>query len=200
VTRALIGVGSRWPAVFSGGAAHALADGVRVADGAVYEGNLRVADLPQVVQRTPREDVSEIRVAGKRKGNKLMAAVGAGGGFLLGLTFAGALAFKECGSSCSDEEFLAWLSVIGLPVGLGLLGYYGGGSTVGGLVYRAPAPPVPDAPRGSNARHGAAQSSRPITRRGSRPPRTTSRHLSIPAASGPAQSRCRASQGTDSRL
>jgi hypothetical protein len=140
VSRALLGVGSQWPAVFSGGVAYSLADGVRVADGGVYDGNRRVADLAQVVQRTPREDVSEIRVAGQRKGNKLRAAVAAGGGFLLGAYIGTALAFKPCGASCSDEKFLAGLSVIGLPIGFGLLGYYVDSHTVGGMLYRAPPP------------------------------------------------------------
>ena len=44
VSRALSGVGSQWPAVFSGGAAYALADGVRVADGGIFDGSRRVAD------------------------------------------------------------------------------------------------------------------------------------------------------------
>lgn len=138
VSRALLSVGGQWPAVFGGGVAYSLADGVRVADGGVFDGTRKLADLAQVVQRTPREDVSEIRVAGQRKGNKLMAAVGAGGGFLLGAYIGGALAFKDCGASCSDEKFLAGLSIIGLPIALGLLGYYGGGRTVGGMIYRAP--------------------------------------------------------------
>ena len=140
VSRALLGVGSQWPAVFSGGAAYSLADGVRVADGGIFDGTRRVADLAQVVQRTAREDVSEIRVAGQRKGNKRLAAVGAVGGFLLGAYIGTALAFKDCGRSCGDEKFLAGLSVVGLPVALGLLGYYGGSHSVGGMIYRAPPP------------------------------------------------------------
>ena len=140
VSRALIGVGSQWPAVFSGGAPYFLADGVRVADGAVFDGNRRVADLAQVVKRAPREDVREIRVPGQLKGSKLKAAVGAGVGFFLGASIAVGLGYKLCGASCSDEKFLAGLSVIGLPVALGLLGYYGGGHTVGGMIYRAPPP------------------------------------------------------------
>jgi len=140
VSLALVGVGSRWPAVFSGGAPYSLADGVRVADGGVFDGSRKVADLAQVVQRTPRGDVSEIRVAGQRKGNKRMAAVGAGAGFLVGALVGLSMADKYCGSSCSDEKALVGLSVIGLPVALGLLGYYGGGHTVGGMIYRAPPP------------------------------------------------------------
>jgi len=138
VSRALIGVGSQWPAVFSGGAPNSLADGVRVADGALFDGSRKVADLAQVAQRTPREDVSEIRVPGQRNGNTVLAAVGAGAGFLLGAIIGGTLAFTDCGSSCRDEKVLAGLSVVGLPIVFGVLGYYGGGHTVGGMIYRAP--------------------------------------------------------------
>lgn len=138
VSQALVGVGSRWPAVFSGGASYSLADGVRVADGAVFDGNRRVADLAQVVQRTPREDVSEIRVAGQRKGNKRMAALGAGAGLLVGAYVGFSMSDKDCGSGCSDEKALIGLSVIGLPIALGVLGFYGGSHTVGGMIYRAP--------------------------------------------------------------
>ena len=140
VSRALSGVGSQWPAVFSGGAAYALADGVRVADGGIFDGSRRVADLAQVVQRTPREDVSEIRVAGHRKGNKRLAAVGAGAGFLVGAYIGLSMADNYCGSSCSDEKVLVGLSVIGLPIALGLLGYYVDSHTIGGMLYRAHPP------------------------------------------------------------
>jgi hypothetical protein len=142
VSRALVGVGSQWPSVFSGGVPYSLADGVRVADGGIFDGNRRVADLAQVVQRAPREDVREIRVAGKRKGNKRMAAigaaVGAGAGLLVGAFVGLSMGDKDCRSSCTDERVLVGLSVVGLPIAFGLLGYYGGGHTVGGMIYRAP--------------------------------------------------------------
>jgi hypothetical protein len=142
VSRALIATGRQWPAVFSGGVTYAPADGVRVADGGVFDGNRRVADLAQVVQRAPREDVREIRVAGKRKGNKRMAAigaaVGAGAGLLVGAFVGLSMGDKDCRTSCSDEKVLVGLSVIGLPIALGVLGYYGGSHTVGGMIYRAP--------------------------------------------------------------
>jgi hypothetical protein len=140
VSRALVGIGGQWPAVFSGGVAYSQADGVRVEADGIFDGNRKVADLAQVVQRAPREDVREIRVAGKRKGNKLLAVVGAGGGFLLGASIGMGLALKDCGTSCSDEKVLVGLSVIGLPIVLGVLGYYGGSHTVGGMIYRAPPP------------------------------------------------------------
>jgi hypothetical protein len=138
VSRALIGVGRQWPAVFSGGVAYSQANGVRVEADGIFDGNRKVADLAKVVQRAPREDVREIRVPGQLKGSKRKAAVGAGVGFFLGASIAVGLGYKLCGASCSDEKILAGLSVIGLPVALGLLGYYGGGHTVGGMIYRAP--------------------------------------------------------------
>jgi hypothetical protein len=67
-----------------------------------------------------------------------MAVAGAGGGLLLGAFIGTALAFKDCGGGCGDEKFLIGLSVVGLPVALGLLGYHAGGRTVGGMIYRAP--------------------------------------------------------------
>jgi hypothetical protein len=142
VSRALVCVGSQWPAVFSGGVAYSLADGVRVADAGVVDGTRKVADLAQGVQRTPREDVREIRVPGQRKGNTRMAAVGAavgaGIGLLVGAYVGLSMADKYCGSSCSDEKALVGLSVIGPPIALGVLGYYRGSRTVGGMIYRAP--------------------------------------------------------------
>jgi hypothetical protein len=143
VSRALVGVASQWPAIFSGGAAYSLADGVRVADGGIFDSKRRVADLAQVVQRAPREDVREIRVSGRLKGSKLKAAVGAGLGFCIGASIAIGLGYKLCGASCTDEKVLAGLSVIGFPVALGTLGYYRGSHTVGGMIYRAP-PPAAD--------------------------------------------------------
>ena len=50
------------------------------------------------------------------------------------------LGFKQCGSSCDDEKFLILLSVIGLPIAGGVLGYYGGHHTVEAVIYRAPQP------------------------------------------------------------
>lgn len=143
VSRALLGIGGQWPGVFSDGVAYSQTDGVRVAEGGIFDGNRRVADLAEVVRRAPRGDVTEIRVPGRRKGNKMLAAVGAGGGFLLGASIGFGLAFKDCGASCGDERFLTGLAVIGLPIALGVLGYYGGSRTVGGMIYRAP-PPAAD--------------------------------------------------------
>ena len=139
VNVALIGIGDQWPSIFNGGANYSETNGVRAAQDGIFDGNRKVADLAQVVQRVPREHVSELRAPGKRKGNKLLAGIGAGGGFLLGSFIGIGLAFKDCGSSCSDEKFLIGLSVIGLPIALGVLGYYGGSHTVGGIIYRAPA-------------------------------------------------------------
>jgi len=142
VSRALIDIGGQWPEVFSGAVAYSQADGVRVEAAVIFDGNRKVADLAQVVRRAPREDVREIRVPGQRKGNTRMAAVGAavgaGIGLLVGAYVGLSMADKYCGSSCSDEKALVGLSVIGPPIALGVLGYYRGSRTVGGMIYRAP--------------------------------------------------------------
>jgi len=138
VEGALVGIGDQWPLIFSGGMTYAETKGVRVAQDGIFDRDQRVAYLDQVVQRTAREDVSEIRGPGRRKGSKLLAVVGAAGGLLIAAYVGLSMADKYCGASCRDEKLLMGVLAIGLPTGLGLLGYFGGGHTVPGLIYRAP--------------------------------------------------------------
>ena len=72
--------------------------------------------------RVAREDVIEIALPPHRSiGRALgLGAAGAGVGFLLAFR----ISYKNCGESCSDERALMTLSLVGLPVGLGLAGYY----------------------------------------------------------------------------
>ena len=51
------------------------------------------------------------------------AAVGVGAGVLAGFVTALNLAYKQCGTSCSDEKGLMALSLVGMPIGGGWLGY-----------------------------------------------------------------------------
>ena len=51
------------------------------------------------------------------------AIIGAAGGFYMGMASAMNLAFKQCGRSCDDEGVLIALSLVGLPIGGGILGY-----------------------------------------------------------------------------
>jgi hypothetical protein len=74
--------------------------------------------------RLARTDVDEILQRTGRRGSVLGAAIGAGGGVLLGIVSAINLAFMDCGGSCGDERFLIGLSLVGIPVAGGFAGYY----------------------------------------------------------------------------
>ena len=45
VIRGLVGIGGQWHAVYSGAVAYAQADGVRVADGEIFDGNRQLAGV-----------------------------------------------------------------------------------------------------------------------------------------------------------
>jgi hypothetical protein len=80
------------------------------------------------MRRIARVDVDEVMKWTGRRGSLIGAAVGAGGGFLLGVIASLNLALKDCGGSCSDERFFIGASLVGLPIGGGLAGYYLAGS------------------------------------------------------------------------
>ena len=104
-------------------------------DGLFVDGR-KVADLREVVETVDRKDVREIAIH-RRRGSIAGAVLGAGAGFALGMGASIRLAFKQCGSSCADEKFLIGLSLIGLPVAGGILGYRAGGiHDVRTIVYR----------------------------------------------------------------
>ena len=93
---------------------------------AVEDAALTVVDLEspnRTTLRIPRTDVSEIRQWTGRRGSPLGAVIGAAGGFALGLASAVALAYKQCGGSCADERILIGVSLVGMPIAGGLLGY-----------------------------------------------------------------------------
>lgn len=88
---------------------------------------LTVVDLEDTNRATlqiARDDVREIRRWTGRRGSKLGAVIGAGGGVFLGYVWAVALATKQCGGSCADEKLLMGVSLVGFPVAGGLAGYY----------------------------------------------------------------------------
>ena len=75
---------------------------------AVEDAVLTVVDLEspnRATLRIPRTDVSEIRQWTGRRRSRLGPVLGAAGGFALGFAAAIALADKQCGGSCADEEF-----------------------------------------------------------------------------------------------
>ena len=64
-------------------------------------------------------------VAARRSKRAVVGAViGAAAGAVLGVGLAIGYATRDCGSSCSDERAMIWVSAIGIPVAGGLAGYY----------------------------------------------------------------------------
>jgi hypothetical protein len=110
--------------------------GVRIAPEGIVVANRIVADLDAVLETIRPSAVVEIRGAPERHGSKLGATAAGLGGFLLGLSATGHLAFKQCGSTCKDEGALIFASLVGLPIGAGLLGWHGFARTTRPLIYR----------------------------------------------------------------
>ena len=133
VLQALKAIGPQWTAVLAGGIAYT-SGSVLVSRDGIFDHAVKLADVVGV----PRDDVVEIRGT-VRRGSVVGAVLGASAGGVIGFFSAMSLAFKQCGGSCSDEQTLMMLSLVGLPVGGGLLGYYGGGRTSAPVtIYRAP--------------------------------------------------------------
>jgi hypothetical protein len=59
VEKFLVGVGSRWPAIFNDGLT-CTSDRLRVSQDGVFDGEKRLADLTEVVRYTPRSEVLTI--------------------------------------------------------------------------------------------------------------------------------------------
>lgn len=136
--RELLDAGSHHPDYFSVDRTHFVGKNVRVGPDGVFVADRKVADLGQVVERIRRSDVREIRGPERTRGSVVGAIGGAAGGFLLGGFFAVNLAFKDCGGSCSDEKALIGLSLVGLPIIGGVLGYRAFGRKTADVIYRAP--------------------------------------------------------------
>lgn len=71
-----------------------------------------------------RAAVVEVTARVVKRGSKLGAVVGVGSGAFLGFLTALTLSDRDCGGNCSDEKFLMGVSLIGIPVAGGILGYY----------------------------------------------------------------------------
>jgi hypothetical protein len=99
---------------------------------------VKTPGLSDVLQRLPRQDVVAIKTAPRRHGSKIGAAIGAAGGFVLGYAAAVHLAYKQCNGSCSDEKAFMALSLVGLPIAGGWLGYQASSRTTQDVIYRAP--------------------------------------------------------------
>jgi hypothetical protein len=120
------------------GSSFLLDDNVRLGPDGVFVADRKVADLGQVVERITRSDVREISSGMRTRGSIAGAVGGAAGGLLLGYFAAINLAYKQCGDSCTDEKVLMGLSLVGLPVAAGVLGYKAFGRTTSDIIYRAP--------------------------------------------------------------
>jgi hypothetical protein len=73
-----------------------------------------------------KTDAGEARAAAARRSKRgaIGATIGAAAGALLGVGLAVGYATRQCGSSCSDERAMIWVSLIGLPVAGGFAGYH----------------------------------------------------------------------------
>ena len=99
---------------------------------------LIVLDLTGATTRIPRSEIVAIKMPPKRRGSIVGAAVGAGAGFVLGFASAVHLAYKQCNGSCSDEQTLMALSLVGFPIAGGLLGYQSSPRMTQEVIYLAP--------------------------------------------------------------
>jgi hypothetical protein len=106
---------------------------IRVGAGMISESGRVVVPLHEVLQTIPRGDVREIRFE-RTRGSKVGAIAGATAGIVAGLLTAPYWMMKQCGGSCSDEQFMLGVSLVGLPLAGALVGYMPRGEEV--VVYR----------------------------------------------------------------
>ena len=74
--------------------------------------------------RFERASIEEVRRTTRKRGSKLGAVIGAGAAGFAGVAMAIGLATKDCNGSCTDEKVGVGLSLIALPIGGGVAGYY----------------------------------------------------------------------------
>jgi hypothetical protein len=111
---------------------------VRLTLDGVFVVDQKIAGLDQLVEAIARKDVQQIASAGRTGGSASWAATGAAAGAALGVMSAVYFAFSPCGGSCADEKMFIGLSLVGLPVLGGVMGYKAGGHDVERIFYRAP--------------------------------------------------------------
>lgn len=71
-----------------------------------------------------RAGVVQVTRTHRSRGSKLGAVIGAGAGAFAGVVAALNLGLKDCGGDCSDEKTMMGVSLAGMPLAGGLLGYY----------------------------------------------------------------------------
>jgi hypothetical protein len=112
---------------------------VHVAADGVFAGNQKIVETAEVIVRIRRADVLVVAEPPKKRGTALGAIIGGAGGFLIGFGLAVAIATEnQCGASCNDEEALMALSVVGIPIAGGVLGYHAVSRTTQSVIYEAP--------------------------------------------------------------
>ncbi len=109
---------------------------VHVAPDGVFLRDRKVAEVSDVVRRIPRPDVTAVKTPPQRRGSLIGAAIGAAGGFVLGLRSAMYFRYKQCGGSCGDEQALMALSLVGFPIAGALLGYQANPRMTQEVIYR----------------------------------------------------------------
>jgi hypothetical protein len=109
---------------------------LRIGPGGVFAHGHKAIDLADILVTVPRQDVLQISRHEKR-GSGWGALAGGIAGFVVGARLGVSLGFKQCGNSCDDEKLLMGLSLIGLPIGAGALGYQVGRHTALIIEYRA---------------------------------------------------------------
>jgi hypothetical protein len=120
-------------------------DGARIIEGAVeirrdgiFLADRKVAETGEVVRRIPPREVVAIETPPARRGSVIGAALGAAAGFAVGFRLATYFANRQCNRGCSDEQALMGLSLVGLPVAGGVLGYASESRTTSRVIYAAP--------------------------------------------------------------
>lgn len=93
--------------------------------------SIRLSSTGQI-ERVPRPQVLEVRAATHLRGSRVGAVIGGAAGGVLGFLTAINLAFRDCGGDCGDDKLLIGLSLVGMPVGGALVGYFAFGHS-GGL-------------------------------------------------------------------
>jgi hypothetical protein len=116
-----------------------LDDNQRIAPDGVFVRGRKVADL-DVIEIIARRDIGEIsKLATVNRGAAAGGAIGGAlGGVFVGFRFAQYLAYSPCHGSCTKNETLMMLSLAGIPVAGGVLGYLATRHKGPVIVYRGP--------------------------------------------------------------
>jgi len=124
-------VAHTWPVAATGGPASGMfSRGPRTRGGRDAGLSLRVSSTGQV-EHLARPQVLEVRAATRFRGSRLAAVLGGAAGGVLGFSTAVYLAQRECGGNCGDEKAMIGLSLVGMPVGGALAGYFAFGHRKG---------------------------------------------------------------------